>query len=331
MTARGKSKNGMNKLADIILDLQGRGVGASDIKRMINAISPQGAATLVAKHNQTNPRSPWKLLKKDPNGPDTIDNMVDKNNDGVPDVIVVNKDDNPLIVNGYTTTKSRWADDLVYYNAFPTRAARKAERLRHLDGDGNPVKSYGRDDYIRDRKGVRYFTYDDVQHPNQLASLGSVVESHPENFPDWYKQKVKAPRSQSAYDMYKKYVFGPAFDDAIAHVEEATGNEIPGRTKLLYHSKLCGSVWQEQLRQRFDPNHRLSKEEFDKLKRKKSSKPLQEQLVRELVGGFKDNVNTHSYDNLVHLLINQIVRLGGIEGYDDRNVGIGSYLNDVSS
>ena len=106
MTARGKSKNGMNKLADIILDLQGRGVGASDIKRMINAISPEGASALVAKHNQTNPRSPWKLLKKDPNGPDTIDNMVDKNNDGVPDVIVVNKDDNPLIVNGYTTTKS---------------------------------------------------------------------------------------------------------------------------------------------------------------------------------------------------------------------------------
>ena len=74
-----------------------------------------------------------------------------------------------------------------------------------------------------------------------------VVDSHPENFQDWYKQKVKASCSQSTYNMFKKYVFAPAFDDVIVHVEEITGNDIPGRTKLLYHSKLCGSLWQEQI------------------------------------------------------------------------------------
>ena len=77
------------------------------------------------------------------------------------------------------------------------------------------------------------------------------------------------------------------------------------------YSKLCGSLWQEQLHRKFDPKNQLSKE-FDKLKRKKSNIPLLEQLVRDLVAGFKDNVNTHSYDNLVQLLINQIVRLVGV-------------------
>lgn len=309
MTSKAKTKNGMAELADVILGLQSKGVKPSDIKRMVSAMSPAGAAALVAKHNRSNPNSQWSLLKKDPNGGDTLDNMVDKNNDGIPDVIVVNKDGNPMIVNGYTTTKSKWADDLVYYNAFPTRSARKAERLRHLDENGQPVKSYGRDDYIRDQKGVRYFTYDDVTRPEQLQYLGRVTESHPERLPQWYAATHKAPRSQSAYDMYKKYIFGPAFDDAIARVEESSGQNIPGTQKMLLHSKLCGSTWNDQVRRELDPNHQLSQTDFDKLRKRKTVKPRLEQLVQTLAGGFKDNVNTHSYDNLVDLLVNGIQRL----------------------
>ena len=330
MTAKGKTKNGMAQLADVVLGLQAQGVKPSDIKRMVSAMSPEGAAALVAKHNRLNPNSQWRLLKKDPNGQDTLDNMVDKNNDGIPDVIVVNKDGNPLIVNGYTTTKSKWADDLVYYNAFPTRSARKAERLRHLDGNGQPVKSYGRDDYIRDQKGIRYVTYDDIANPEQLQYLGRVAESHPERLPQWYAAKHKAPRAQSAYDMYKKYIFGPAFDDAIAHIEEASGQDIPGTQKMQLHSKLCGSTWNDQVRKTLDPNNQLSKEEFDKLRKRKAVKPQLEQLVRTLAGGFKDNVNTHSYDGLVALLVDGIQKiisrpvvrdvnyaplLGGVSGY----------------
>lgn len=44
---------------------------------------------------------------------------------------------------------------MTYYKALPTREARKDERLRHLNSNGLPVITYGRDDYIRDQKGVR--------------------------------------------------------------------------------------------------------------------------------------------------------------------------------
>lgn len=134
MTRRGRSKPGMNELATIVLDMQ------RDIKRMKSVIAPQSAAQLVAKHNATNPRSPWKLLKVDANGPDTIDNMRYLNNDGIPDVVITNKDDNPIIVNGYTTKQGRWPDDLMFYNAFPTREARRQERERL------GVDKFGRDE-----------------------------------------------------------------------------------------------------------------------------------------------------------------------------------------
>ena len=309
MTAKARTKNGMAQLASVVLGLQAQGIAPSDIKRMVSAMSPQGAANIVNNHNQSNPNSQWRLLKRDPNGPDTIDNMVDKNDDGIPDVIVVNKDGNPMIVNGYTTTKSKWADDLTYYSALPTKDARKAERLRHLDSNGQPVKIYGRNEYIRDQKGVKYFTYDDVTRPELLSQLGTVVESHPERLPQFYRTTQRAPRSQSAYGMYKKYVFGPAFEDAIAQVEEVIDRDITGKEKMLYHSKLCGVTWKDQVKRQLDPRNQLTPAELDKLKKRKAVKPQLEQLVRELVGGFKDNTNTHSYDNFVQILIRGIQSL----------------------
>ena len=202
-------------------------------------MSPQGAAIIVNKHNHVNSNSQQRLLKRDQNGPDSIEKNVDKNADGIPDLVVVNKDGNPLIVNGYTTTKSKCADDLTYYCALSTKEARKAERLRHLNSNMQPVKTYGRDDYIRDQKSVRYFTYDDVTRPELLSQLGTVVESHPERLLQFYRTTQKTPRSQSVYYLYQKNVFGPTIDDALAELEEVIGRNITGKEKKLYHSELC--------------------------------------------------------------------------------------------
>lgn len=42
----------------------------------------------------------------DPPGGATIDNMPDINKDGVPDVIIQDKNNNPVYVNGYATVQS---------------------------------------------------------------------------------------------------------------------------------------------------------------------------------------------------------------------------------
>ena len=293
-----KQKIGMKDLANVVLDLK------RDIKRMSKAMSPQGAAQLVNLHNQANPNNQWTLLKKNPQGPDTLDNMIDKNNDGVPDVIVVNKDNNPLIVNGYTTTQTNWAEDALYNSAFPDRASRAAYKRQH-------GKSINKRDFIDEIQGVRYFTYDDATRPEQLNQIGSVVAHNMQNLPAWYQSppsgyRVKKVRAQSAFNQFKKYVFGPAFDDAIGQYEDASGTNLTGQQKMILHAKLCSRYWKQQIRRVLDPRNTLSEAEFEKLRKKKSSAPLILNQVRTMMAEFKNNANTHSYDNLVGLIVNDL-------------------------
>lgn len=65
---------------------------------MSNAIPKEGSPRIVVQHNQSNSNNQWSLLKKNPQGQDTLDKMIG---------IVVNKDNNPLIVNRYTSTQTK--------------------------------------------------------------------------------------------------------------------------------------------------------------------------------------------------------------------------------
>lgn len=65
---------------------------------MSNAIPTEGSPPIVVQHNQSNSNNQWSLLKKNPQGQDTLDKMIS---------IVVNKDNNPLIVDGYTSTQTK--------------------------------------------------------------------------------------------------------------------------------------------------------------------------------------------------------------------------------
>ena len=100
MTSKGKT--GMKELMDIVLGLK------QDVKRMNSLISPQGAQSLVEKNNNSNPNSKWALKRLEVNGPAVLNNMPDINNDGVPDVIIVDKNGNPVYSNGYTTVKKNY-------------------------------------------------------------------------------------------------------------------------------------------------------------------------------------------------------------------------------
>lgn len=117
-----ESKNGMDSLMNIVLNIK------RDVKRVSKSITPQTAAEMIQQHNQKTPNAPWYLNKRNPNGPNTVDNLTDVNGDSIPDVVVYDKKGYPLFVNGWTTKKSEWADDLVYNSALPTRENRKRIR-----------------------------------------------------------------------------------------------------------------------------------------------------------------------------------------------------------
>ena len=222
--ASNSTKSGMNELKTIVLDMY------KDIKRVSNAIAPQSAARMIEKHNRKNPDAPWRLFKKNPEGPDDMDNMGDLNEDGIPDVVVLNHRNQPIFINGYTTRRSKWPDDLLYHYGMSTmspeekKAYLQANGRQLYNGDGtpivdskgNPVKVLSKKDYLKNIKGFEYYNMEDAPNPSDVGT----IKSWNETLPLWYQSaseskhyKVTDPRKrQSAYKRFQTYVFKPLFD-----------------------------------------------------------------------------------------------------------------------
>lgn len=315
-----EKKPGMDALMNIVLDIK------RDVKRVKSAIAPQNAEAMIQKHNQSSPNSPWYLNKRDPNGPAVLANLTDVNGDDIPDVIVYDKRGNPLIVNGWTTKKSEWADDLVYNTALPTRAARAQVRNQRgksrIDANGNEVKVYSKRDFLRDQFNPQYFTYDDATSQDLVANVGEVrldTSYYDQHFP-FYQDAVNnkrytstTPKSLSAYSIFKKYLFQPCFDDAAAIVETSIGRKLTGPEKLKFIGKISSAVWNQSVQSAIDPRNTLSKKDFDRYKRSDNGKAAIMNMVRDMISSFKDNTNTHAYDGLVDYITNEMnSTLGGV-------------------
>ena len=209
-------RKGMPDLARIVLDLQ------RDVTRVKNAISPQGAEALVARHNEkSKPSAYWKLNKRNPNAPATLTNLTDLNNDGVPDVVISNANNQPIFVNGYTTTTSKYPIDLAYYNAYPTRA----------DRQGHSRAAFKKDLYN--------VTYND--NDEDVSQLGSVASFDPNvtymTGYDLSKYNIKQPKRMTSFNRFKKYVIGLFIDRVY---EQA---QVPPSLKLAALSKMSAAAW----------------------------------------------------------------------------------------
>ncbi len=209
------NKVGMKELQHIILDLQ------RDIKRVKNAISPQGAEDLITKHNAANPSSPWKLNKRNPNAPASLQNLTDINNDGIPDVVISNRKGEPMFVNGYTTKASNYPETLAYYNKYPTRE----DRHNHSFNDF--------------RKQLYNVTYDDENSNVSLRGNVSSFNNNPVEFAgyDLTKYNVKPPKRMSSYNRFRKYVAGPFIDGALQICE------VPKKLRLQVSAKAIADFW----------------------------------------------------------------------------------------
>lgn len=228
---RASSKKGMNQIYDIVLDLQ------RDIKRVSKAISPQGAQAMVNDHNAKYPEgsaSRWSLVHRD------------VNNDGIPDVIIKNTKNEPIYINGYTTTKSDYPIRYEFYNSFPTRDARK-QAMEHYKSLSN---------FAKDKFGVAY--NDDFN--GDLHALGNMTTwTKPESWANYqldnYKGFPKKQRNLSAFDRFKRYVLGDKIEDVLGRLASAHNCYIPGKYKIRVISKATALLWKSWILSKVSEEH----------------------------------------------------------------------------
>lgn len=296
---KNSTKIGMDELAKLVLGLK------RDIKRVTSAIAPQSAQDMIDKHNRSSPQSLWRLNKTNPMGPATLENLTDINQDGVPDVVIYDSNDKPLYVNGYTTKDGRWANDLLYYNEFPTPAARENARNQFgipvldkngqpkMDKNGQPIKRYGKRDHLNRIYNLHEVTLGEAQSPDQVG----VIAINDEHVPAWYKQArnnglygLRPPKQRkSTYSIFQSYIFKPVFNYAVNMFEASTGEQLADKMKLF--TRLASSTWNELLRNRFDPQHTLSDEALAKARRHKDNQASIQQYVNWMLNDVKANPN----------------------------------------
>ena len=213
------SKTGMKDLTKLILDMK------RDITRVKQAISPAGAQYMVDKHNsKAKPGARWFLNKKDQNGPAEISNMSDINNDGIPDVVIYNNRGQPLYVNGYTTTISKFPHDLAYYQQFPLRKQRSK----------NPKNEWLKTQF----HGLSYVDKD-AEHPENIGN----VSTYRRGFPDFVTTSgyaVHTPKRLSPYKRFRKYLMDK---DLILKQACLPIAQLPAETKLPIIAKAIAHLW----------------------------------------------------------------------------------------
>lgn len=313
-------QSGMNELKTLVLDMY------KDIKRVSNAIAPQSAAKMVRKHNEINPDAPWRLYKVDPEGPDDITNMGDLNEDGIPDVVVLNSKNQPVFINGYTTRRSKWPDDLLYHSGIAglSKEEKKAYLQAHgrqlyngdgspiVDSEGNPVKTLSKKDYLRDMRGFKYYDINDAPSP---ADVGT-IRSWNEDLPLWYQEasnskhyKVTDPTKRlSAYKRYQSYVFKPLFDNAVRRLAAEDHRELTGAEKMQLFGKIAAGFWNENTNQIIDPDGSMNEDQRKKARKSKEAKESFDEYVNNTLNliktqpGFSDRYQNEIYTALKSVL-----------------------------
>ena len=210
-----KSKYGMNELAHLVLDMQ------RDFKRVTKALSAQGAQEIIDKHNVKSPNSQWKLRHED------------VNRDGIPDILILNDKDKPIVVNGWTTKGSNYPEQYQYYKKYPTRDDRK----------DHPFSTFKRDELYQ-------YQFDD-NNPNPHL-LGNVKSYNKLAYPDtWklgrYSVQHKPMTRLSAYKRFQRYILQPRLNYTIEQFITNGIIRLNGNgsfdNKLQILSKLTSYLW----------------------------------------------------------------------------------------
>ena len=201
----------MDELTKIVLDMN------QDIKQIREAQSLEGARNWVQKH-----------------GPNIYDAVQeDVNEDGIPDIIVRNKQGKNVIVNGYTTDKSTYPYRYGYYTLYPTQEARKQARE-----DGMTFREYinsmYRPQYHED--GIR-LQRDQAGNPIWGSEDGITAERKMKN--SGY-DKIIRPNDRSIYQAFTKFVLKPIYD-----VVKFLNKKYNIQTNPMLLNKVASTIWNQ--------------------------------------------------------------------------------------
>ncbi len=189
-------KKGMKELFHVILDLQ------RDIKKISDAQSLQGAQRVARRFGNGHQAK-----------------QGDFNNDGIPDVVIYDKHNNPVVINGYTTKQSKWPMMHHYFTANPTKTQRKATPFNQWYDTAFGVK------------------YDNPNDPGMLtASIAPEWAVHAKN----KGFAIKKPKNRSAYQVFSSKIMKVLFNEYIASLK-LSGEALKASKKAFI--SVCAWVW----------------------------------------------------------------------------------------
>ena len=234
-------KVGMDELTNIVLNLQ------RDFKRVAGALSVQGAQAIVNKHNATSkPSAHWRVQHEDING------------DNIPDIVIRNSKNEPVVVNGWTTKRSDYPTRYMYYNTYPTREDRK----------GHPYPDFKRDE-------LHQVKYDDTSI--DVHKRGNVESYNEQAYPaNWQlgSYNVPKPKRLGAYQRFQRYILKDRLDYIIHYFQEQ--NLIPQQfgNKVTVIAKVTGLLWNKWILQHVAASYgkNINDQDFVKYKNKKEGK-----------------------------------------------------------
>lgn len=170
---------------------------------------------------------------------------------------------------------------MVYNSALPTREDRKRIRDERgtpkinpttgepvLDTNCDPIKVYSKRDFLRDMYNPECFGYDNTTSADLIPQVGNVrvnTEQLDHDYP-WYRQALQnnTPKNFTAYQIFKKYLFQPAFNDGRAIVEERLGRNLTGPEKLRFIASISADVWNTEVSRLLNPQGALTQKKTSK-------------------------------------------------------------------
>ena len=212
----------MNALWDIVLD------NKKDIKRRRKAMTLAGAQDIVNKRNAANPNSqPWSVSDEDVNG------------DNIPDIIIKNGSNHPIIINGYTTAKSDWPARFHFYTDYDA-AARKQYRNEHGG------KSITVPIYLKEKLNYNY-NNDLNGNPHHLGEMTGYTM--PEAWRDYKLDGysfVKEKR-KNAFARFRDYVVSHVVEDVINALRTQNILDITPKFKARLIMMATSKLWKHYI------------------------------------------------------------------------------------
>jgi hypothetical protein len=274
-----KGKAGMEELKTLLLSLK------KDIKYIRGTDSLEGANRWIAKHG------PTKFHASND----------DVNNDGIPDTIIYDSAQHPVVIDGYTTVQSDFLGRNKYYS--------DVAPVEYQDVGGRtrtkmpiPYKNY-----------LKEHLYSGVYHDNGLYEFSPEATETINAFKN-KGYKVKKPRNLSPYQLFNSRIITPILNSLQRFIKSSDPHK---SISAGIRSKVLSSLWSHVIIHQvlvalYGPEvDNLTKVEFTKLM---ATKPVKEHIFGA-TQAFITNLDNDRSSQLIEACVNELLTVDTDPGY----------------